>query len=521
MSEHKKSRSSRSSSRRSSSRSSSRNSLKGKGADSTKSLGQRILEMLFGVLVGGALVAGLIWYFFLREPVEYVQRRENIENSVISGTVNPIADFATIRDTGTLGDMKTLLLALSEWPRDDDTAVKIDYQKKRIEIADKILAHQDLPDIQRELAIAGKMDALGVWFGLDYGKELGDPLIAEKYRAACKDFQDDSDPEIRREAALGKAKVLVFEYCKGNWNGTFAHIGTSILDLAEEYPDDTYVLSNINLLMTTLHQYKQEEAIELYRKLSVAYEGSSNPQIADMQSRLTDTVLLYESGINQLITGNWNNPENKEEIFKTITDLANNPKSGIMVFRQIGFTITGFENVGDYERTKKGCLVLKDSIGKHAPKVDKLIASIANDGLKRMAALNQPWSFEGVDVNGRKIDVSKFTDKVVVVLFWSPREDRLAAAQFSLLEQLNLLVGSSGVRFVTVQVEEIPGKLVEANPAWTNILHKKENPSNYSLQCPVNKVPYYLIVDRDGIVKEMHVSYEELKTKIDFYARAE
>ena len=164
---------------------------------------------------------------------------------------------------------------------------------------------------------------------------------------------------------------------------------------------------------------------------------------------------------------------------------------------------------------------MKDSIGKHAPKVDKLIASIANDGLKTMAALNQPWSFEGVDDNGRKIDVSKFTDKVVVVLFWSPREDRLAAAQFSLLEQLNLLVGSSGVRFVTVQVEEIPGKLVEANPAWTNILHKKENPSNYSLQCPVNKVPYYLIVDRDGIVKEMHVSYEELKTKIDFYARAE
>lgn len=521
MSEHKKSRSSRSSSRRSSSRSSSRSSLKGAGADKSKTIGQRLLEMMLGVLVGGTLLFGLIWFFFIRETPELVQRRENIENSVITGTVDPIADFETIRDTGTVGDMKTLLLSLNEWPRDGNTAVMIDYQKKRIEIADKMLSQKGITELQRELAGAGKLDAFGAWYGLDYEKQLGDPLIAERFQAACKEFENDPDMELRREAILGKAKTLVFEYCRGNWNGTFAHVESTVLTLPKEFPEDAYVLSNINLLMSTLQQKKEKESIELYRKLSVAYQGSTNPQIANLQSRLADVVLLYESGISQLLSGNWNTPVTKAELLNELAKLANHPNAGATVVKQIGFAVNGFEKISDYEYAKKTCEVLKNSPVKRTPEITKLASDIANDGLQRMKALNQPWSFKGVDVNGREIDVSKFKDKVVVILYWSPRNSRLAASQFSLLAQLDSLVASSGVRFVTVQIEDLPGMEVKADPNWTNILSTESNQSNYTRQFPVNRVPYFTIIDRDGILKEMHVPYEELKTKIDFYSRVE
>lgn len=523
MSEHRKSRSSRSSSSRSSSRrsssSSSRGGLTNAGKAKQKTIGQRLLEMAFGVLVGGALLAGLVWYFFIREPVEYVQRREDIENSVITGTIDPIRDFETIRDTGTVGDMKSLLLALNDWPRDAIPPVKVDFQKKRIEISDKILEHENRTNLHREMAATAKLDALGAWYGLDYENNFADPLIAEKYQAACKGYEKDEDVELRREAFLGKAKALIFEYCKGKWNGTFAHVENSLLELPKQFPEDAYVLSNINLLMSTLQQSKEKESMELYRKLVTAYDGMKDPQVIELRRRLSDVVLLYEAGVSKLISGNWNTPENKVELYNELSSLAKNPRSGSTVIRQIGFAVNGFEKVSDYEYARKICEDLRDNLGSRPPEVDELAAFIAKDGLQRLSSLNQPWSFAGKDARGRAIDPDQFTDKVVVVLYWSPRKSRLASSQFQLLEQLGQLVAPSGVRFVTVQIEEVANKDVQANPAWTNILSTEKDRSGYMNQCPVNRVPYFIIIGRDGLLKELHVPYEELKTKIDFYSR--
>ena len=94
----------------------------------------------------------------------------------------------------------------------------------------------------------------------------------------------------------------------------------------------------------------------------------------------------------------------------------------------------------------------------------------------------------------------------------------MASSLLQMLDQLHSLVGTSGVKIVTVKIEEIEGSDAQSNPNWTNIRSTPDDRSSYLEQCPVNRVPYFIIVGRDLKCKEIHVPFEELKTKIDWFA---
>ena len=523
MSEHRKSRrSSSSSSSGSSSRrrsSSSRKSSKSKDKKSSSIL-RRMFEMLFGVGVGVGLLAGLVWFFVIREPEIETQRRVEVENSVIDGELDPIQDFQAIRDTGTVGDMKSLLMELNDWPKGGSLPTQIDYQKKRVEIADRILDHENRTEFLRELATNAKIEALGTWYGLDFKNKLGDPLIANKYQAACKLYEKDDTSQIRREAFLGKAKTLIYEFCKGDWNGTFTSVENSVLALPREFPNDAYVLSNISGIVGDLRTFNEEKGISLFKKLAESYKGMDEPKVVELRRRLSDIVVLSDSGVNNLIRGNWTEEENLAKLYQVLLELSKDKNAGETVIQQIGFAINGLEKVGRYDLAEKVCKDLKANSGRD-PKVDEYANGFADDGLQRLSLLNKPFSLAGVDIQGNQIDVRKFRDKVVVILYWSPRKSNLATSQFNLLQQLHVLVASSGVKFVTVQIEDVEGKDVKPNSAWVNVRSTPEDPSPYTEQCPINRVPYFVLIGRDGKCKELHIPYDELKTKIDLYASRE
>jgi hypothetical protein len=88
---------------------------------------------------------------------------------------------------------------------------------------------------------------------------------------------------------------------------------------------------------------------------------------------------------------------------------------------------------------------------------------------------------------------------------------------FEELNRLHSLLATANIRFVTVRIDDSPGFDVQSNPAWINLRSTPGNPSPFFAQCPATRVPYYVIVGRDGKVKALNVDSSELKTKTDWF----
>ncbi len=483
-----------------------------------KSVSRRLMEMILGVVIGLGLLIGLVWYFFLREPPDSsAAKKGDVTPSIIGASFDPIADFENIRNNGGLNDLQALLIELNNWPKGATLPVRIDYQNKRVAIANRILAHPEATEEQRVLAGKAKLDALGAYYGLDYMNQLSDPLIAEKYLKASSGFLDDPNYELSRDAYLGKAKTLIYEFSKGSWPGTFASVEDAILVLPEKFPDDSFVISNVQLLLTALRQSDMPKSMQLTKKIIQACQGMQDPQVLQLLRSMQDVVLLNEKGSALMLESSWDKTADQKPLLDNVLELCDRTETGETVLRQIETAINWFEKIGKVDYSIEICNRLAATANLRQPEaVAELAQEIAQNGLQRAKCLNSKWSFEANDERGRKLESKDFSDKVVLIAYWSPSSNQ-SNRMFDELNRLHSLLATANIKFVTVRIDDSPGFDAQSNPAWTNLRSTPGNPSPYVTQCPVTRVPYYVIIGRDGKAKALNVDFSELKTKADWF----
>ena len=143
---------------------------------------------------------------------------------------------------------------------------------------------------------------------------------------------------------------------------------------------------------------------------------------------------------------------------------------------------------------------------------------LGTGGVQRFRLLNQSWSYEGVDSNGKKIDSKRYEDRVVMVVFYelaSPENARL----FSSMSALYKVIFGRSVDFICVGIDtgKYSSEAQNIVPAPFQALETDlSSPNSYLTQCPTRRFPYAILINKQGIVDSINVTLSTVKTRIEY-----
>ena len=143
------------------------------------------------------------------------------------------------------------------------------------------------------------------------------------------------------------------------------------------------------------------------------------------------------------------------------------------------------------------------------------IQQVFADYDKRNSLVGKTFDLAGAQFDGQPIDVSQFENKVVAVVFFGLRHD-VSRELLSRLTDYEYLV-SDGVEFVLDCVDDDvePEKLGPLTKLRGVHVVTKSSAPGYLDQCPISKVPYVVIMDRQHTVVEVNLNVDKLRASLE------
>ena len=182
--------------------------------------------------------------------------------------------------------------------------------------------------------------------------------------------------------------------------------------------------------------------------------------------------------------------------------------------------------VGFFESKGENALALQilERLQKSAPQRTEPLAKLqalrmCKFGIIRNKAVGKPFDLTDTNLSGDAVSPTYFTGRPVLLVFYSPNNMNSK----TLLRDLNntlQFVKNTGVRVVAIQVEKPRnGNLdIGVNPEWVEIESNPEDDSELSeifKRCPVTHVPYFALIDTDGVLSAINVPANYIKTRIE------
>ena len=488
-----------------------------------------ILETVMGISIGLLILGFVVWYYFIREEPEVISKSEAAANVVQDNVVAKKESYEIIRDGDNLEEQLRLLLNLSDWPREAATPVKLDTLGKRLEIAKVILDNPDLTEPDRVTAARAALQTIGQIYGicLDEGIET-EGRILDEFRALTSTYEVDENPDVEKDARLGAAKLAVYQNTleASTFQESTAFIEEEILKLVNAYPNDYLVLSTVRLLADRVKIEDSKIGTQLYEKILTEYESIKDiePGILARLKGLEDEIALSQSDLG-LLTKEVVRSEKFEVYFEKLSALIDMPNTGIDFANKI-YEVVGFlESIGEHEKAIRVLQRIQQSVPTRTDRAAMIHSErMSRFGLIRNRAVGKPLDLNDIDSSGNAIDVSILKDRPCILAFYSPN-NQLSETLLNDLNTTYSMVSNRGVKVITIAVEEATnnGLNLGFHPDWIKIVSippkgpedKDDRLSQIFKRCPVSHVPYFAIVDTDGVLRQINVPTNQIKTRLE------
>ena len=476
----------------------------------------RFLQTLIGMLIGFGLIGGFWLYVNRLTPAEVPDREQ---------PVDLLSDYEKIRDFGSIEELLGLLSELNDWPKKAEVPIRIEYQQKRIEIADRILAIESaqLSPADRDFAVRSKLDAAGAWYGLDLLQELNLPGVVQQTDDLVQQYVDDDSPEISKEARMLRCKLLCFEFAKNPDSVDFDELKSNLMQLNEDYANDPLIVSSMVVLVKRMIRTEDDRVPPLVDTLLERLGRSENPEIGTIASGLRDFQLFYESKIDKYFFGDWLGTEANQKVLKQkMISLASNPETGETMLRRIQEGMLWLERVKGYDIEREVAEALVNSASaRKVPQVAEQAEQIGRDAIQRIDSIGKPWDFRETDIEGKPFDPASFENRLVALFFWDPTD----AASLDFAQRICKMAGRNKEQF-PIQIIAVPTRPMERGTPqsplkklgwrWKQARFPDERVPAYAYQdqFPVPKTPYLILIGRDGTIADINPDLPRLLVSV-------
>ena len=474
----------------------------------------RLMQTMFGLTLGFGIIFGLLYTFNQAAP-PVVEEDET--------SYGGQSDYEYIRDQGSLLELNNLLNELADWPKDGPLPVRIQYLDRRITIANKLLSHENATEKDKIDAAKAKIEAIGAYYALDFINRIGDPFIVERTEEISNEYYEHADAKLATEAQLLKAKVSVFEYVKKPSEPKLNYVKECLTDVSTRHSESEYVFANTGILLRRLVSDFPEQAVPLANEIVKIYNQNSSARLSQSIDELNDNILITQSKISEHFHGDWvGTAVDQQGLQDKVVDLAKRIDTGRSMIDKMIQAIAWFENMDRYDAAREVCQVLVDSAAQRENReVANYATQVGQAGLKRLNIIGKKWNFEGLDQDGNPINVSEYENMICLIFFWSHKNPK-AMRNFTRIDDLYRELRRRGIRILTVpiddfsQTDQLDINPREVNSIWQTVLSVNLKPETnpYLQQFPVSKTPYMVLIDREGIVRDINVKMSQLRTDL-------
>ncbi len=446
--------------------------------------------------------------------------KENTAESLFLGdSFDPINDFAAVRDNGTVDQLERLLLALQDRNQANEaTAVKLDFVNRTIEIADLILGHADRTEAQRVLAAKTKLNA--IWFASRTNTQQGfdNSATFEQLSGATSEFINDTNLAVSRDAHVFQTVGFIVESARNKFSGSFDSILNSLAGMLKKFPDDPVVLNSLRSVFPGVRAANSEQAIKLAGQILEEIDRSNTPKSRKLSRFMKDIMMLHDAGI-----GNESKIDSikvgDDDFLQRLDQLNSNLDAGETLVYQLDNAVDYFERQRQFDKALKlSQAVLDQSANRTDVAGAALAKTIGEDGVARNSLIQNKWSFEEIDARGNPIDVNRYSGQVTLVAFYV-LQDRHSTAFLTAVQSLgNVLIGRD-VEFIFVEIDAGSDTVTldtASDNRWSTLKTSLTTPNHFLRQCPTNRFPYLVLIDKNGNVDSINVPLIEAKTGIEY-----
>ena len=400
----------------------------------------------------------------------------------------------------------------------NQTQLLDDYRKiqgARIAAADK-LASLSAEKQDRLAAAMSKVEALRELsqLGPEYQKEL---------HGYCRVLLKDKDADIARVGRLVLFNLAVEDLVQQKSVEVapiFDELKSLVADGAKN-PGVFLVASQAAMVMQQLgHKDLAKEAFQL---LGTTYRDSQDPEVQVRARELLLQVKVFDvdlyAKVNAMMKGE---PNSVVPVLDALRSLLSSEKPDAALLDFMGKAVRFIEMARQYA-TAAQAYALVETAFQNSP--DKKLAdeatATAERGRRRVALVGQPLAVTGVRLDGTPFDWSKYRGKVVLVSFWATGSEA-CLAEISNLYRVFTRYRGKGFEVVGVCLDQDPKaveQFLEPQPLpWPMVLGSDPAARGLKLplavQCGIDDIPFMVLVDPSGKVKDIHVRGAELDRQL-------
>ncbi len=400
----------------------------------------------------------------------------------------------------------------------NQTQLLDDYRKiqgARIAAADK-LASLSAEKQDRLAAAMSKVEALRELsqLGPEYQKEL---------HGYCRVLLKDKDADIARVGRLVLFSLAVDDLVQQKSVEVapiFDELKSLVADGAKN-PGIFLVASQAAMVMQRLGH--KELAKEAFQLLGTTYQDSQDPEVQVRARELLLQVKVFDvdlyAKVDAMMKGE---PNSVAPVLDALKSLLSSEKPDAALLEFMGKAVRFIEMARQYA-TATQAYALVETAFQNGP--DKKLAdeatATAERGRRRVALVGQPFAVTGVRLDGTPFDWSKYRGKVVLVSFWATSSEA-CLAEISNLYRVFTRYRGKGFEVVGVCLDQDPKaveQFLEPQPLpWPTVLGSDPAARGLKLplavQCGIDDIPFMVLVDPSGKVKEIHVRGAELDQQL-------
>jgi thiol-disulfide isomerase/thioredoxin len=385
----------------------------------------------------------------------------------------------------------------------------------------KIAAADKLSKLSKEkkdrlAAAMAKSDALRelTRLGPEHDKEL------HNY---CSQLLKDKDPDVARLGRLIRFGLAVDDLAAKKVTDVKAVFEElkAIVASSDKDPGVFVVTSQAAMLLQQMGH--KDLAREAYQLLAATYQDSNDPEIAARAQELLTQVRVLDvdlyAKVNAMMKGQ---PNGAAAVLAAMKTLLSEPNPGAALFSTLGQVAQFVEMSRQYAAAGQAYAMIEEAF-KTSPdkKLADEAAASAERGRRRVGLVGKPFTVAGALIDGSPFDWTKYKGKVVLIDFWATW-CRPCLEEIPTIEQAYQRYREKGFEVVGVNLDEDPRQVdhfFQAQPLpWPTVLSADPAARGFqhplAVHCGIESIPFIVLVDRDGTVKQLHVRGPEIDRQL-------